>query len=80
MDIVAQIAVLARRQHPHAGARPAVLGRAFEAHRQRFDKGVEPARVLEVPADPAALQRLGTEMIRALGVLYSCLLYTSRCV
>src|SRR3546814_4530899 len=50
MDIVAKIAVLALRQHPHPRARPAIGRRRLRAHRQRFDEGVETARILQVPA------------------------------
>src|SRR3546814_9767083 len=69
MDVIAKIAVLALGEHPHAGARAAVGRRRLHAHRQRFDESVEAAGVLEIPAYPTVVQRLGAEIIAALRLL-----------
>src|SRR3546814_14762300 len=66
MDVIAKIAVLALGEHPHAGARAAVGRRRLHAHRQRFDESVEAAGVLEIPAYPTVVPRLGAEIIAAL--------------
>src|SRR3546814_12386413 len=69
MDIVAEVAVLALRQHAHARARAAVGRRRLDAHRQGPDEAVEAARVLEVPADPAVADLLGAEIVAPLRLL-----------
>src|SRR3546814_9559832 len=69
MDIVAEVAVLAFGDHSHPRARTAISRRRLGAHRQRFDEAVEPGRILQVPADPAVIQRLGAEIFAALGFL-----------
>src|SRR5690606_1354519 len=76
MDIVAEIAVLALRNHPHPRARAAIGRRRLDANRQRLDESVEAAGILEVPADPTILERLRAEMVPALrfldAVVHTC--------
>src|SRR3546814_325102 len=69
MDIVAEVAVLALRQHAHARARAAVGRRRLDAHRQGLDEAVEAARVLEIPADPAVADLFGAEIVAPLRLL-----------
>src|SRR5690606_4932654 len=63
MDIIAEIAVFALREHAHAGARPPVRGRRLGADREGLEIGVEPRGVPEIPADPAIIQRFRAEII-----------------
>ena len=62
MDIIAEIAVLARRNHPQPRGRATVRRRRIAAHLQRLDQRIEARRVLQVPGDPAITQRLVMKM------------------
>src|SRR3546814_16970622 len=70
------IAVLALRDHPHPRAGPAISRRRLGANRQRLDEAVEAVLVLEIPAQPAAVEFLGAEMVAALrfldAVVHTC--------
>src|SRR3546814_20497808 len=69
MDIVAEVAVLAFGDQSHPRTRTAISRRRLGAHRKRFDEAVEPGRILQVPADPAVIQRFGAGIFAALGFL-----------
>lgn len=63
MDIIAQIAVLARRHHTDPRAWATVGGGRFQPHRQGLDKGVKAALVLEIPARPVAIEIFCVKML-----------------
>src|SRR3546814_2806599 len=66
VDIVAEIAVLALGQHPHAGAWAAIERRRLSAYRQRFEEGVKAAGILEAPAYPAIRSEEPTSALQSL--------------